>query len=1289
MHRIRFFNQVEVETNKDEITKLLKNALVNHSEFCVRYTVAKLRVRANIVLENYLSLKNGDYFKKLKSYQSRLLDKKEIDLIACLERCISLILDYSTVVQASNEILNDLLKQYDKFNLQFENFKKSLPCEICSELKIIKCEIEQCIHEKPTMDALIYISSGNITNIELPIDHSKKIKTISKKGEELKHFEDGEFKALENFINKQTNYNYETVNLTIGFFNIGLAENIPFPEPKQLAPLSPEQNLTEKLKQTYTTDKDFTQIKTIGITSENFPTLCMDDFYMDLSFLNKNDLISRDAYIKKEQESFREKVTRNNYPHNVISKTILINTNRTVIIGNPGTGKSTFARWLCNNWANNNLDDYLTPIYIDLKQIYLNNFDLVEYIHNVYKIEIADAESILTAKNLKYRLILDGLDEISNKEKNKLHHAIHSLNIELEQSYILLCRPYALTQNDFEDIKPCIEIIGYNTSSRNHYIDKVFNKHPDRIESKKRLYQLINTNSVLGDLSYNPLLLFFITSSFFNQENDTELNKVETTYDMYDWALEKIINHSCRKNNIELREWHKNEEQIQEFAYEMIINRTFVYIGGIRDMNRSTAETLALFELGKFESYGESNWQFHFHSITTQEYLAAEFISNKISSKSINYLQKDSFYWNYIIMIIGCLNKQKENERIHDILNAMIEELDNDVLIKHQFFMILSECNADVISSYTNNKIITDLITIFLKSYTSLLNGAARKLISKFKPSANDILIQIIISNTSEILSRYLVDPNFYISNQVDRLLQLCSFLNDLPKQKLISKITAVLENHIDQLSMNLNPKLDFKEIFLETKKCVDILPKKKQCELLRKLNQIIDTKLTFLDYDEKEEVQLSLNFFERSVELSSRIKDLKNQITQPTFQSLSKDQKENILNKFSVYCYYLGVCHQNSSESEKSKITQELLSHLDFAEAINQSINNELKGLQFDSIDNIYSGYLELRTDDTEADIFFLKKFNYIDLRYFDEKKTLSLLKKYHDEIHDQPYLFEYIFYKSWIENQFEFQYLDSYINLLADKTFEKNSLIYNHLVEITDKDPTNWIVLSKILQSNLINDANFKTNYLLRIIRFSEFHDQKVWDLLKESLLDYQAQHVVTKILSRPEIFTYPDNMDYIISTWEVFFDHYKSSKCVKESNNKNAAIQILLSHLKTKQFQKNPHQLYVKIRNFLNSIIANNSLSTCINTCILDYLIENKFNASNFATNYNDLDDEEKVKFIGLFINLFSTSEIELVEGWPSRQLQSEILQKSKIQKNNTQTFNRAVFESYLLPRVNQLY
>lgn len=176
MHRIRFFNQVEVETNKDEITKLLKNALVNHSEFCVRYTVAKLRVRANIVLENYLSLKNGDYFKKLKSYQSRLLDKKEIDLIVCLERCISLILDYSTVVQASNEILNDLLKQYDKFNLQFENLKKSLHCEICSELKIIKCEIEQCIHEKPTMDALIYISSGNITNIELPIDHSKKLK---------------------------------------------------------------------------------------------------------------------------------------------------------------------------------------------------------------------------------------------------------------------------------------------------------------------------------------------------------------------------------------------------------------------------------------------------------------------------------------------------------------------------------------------------------------------------------------------------------------------------------------------------------------------------------------------------------------------------------------------------------------------------------------------------------------------------------------------------------------------------------------------------------------------------------------------------------------------------------------------------------------------------------------------------------------------------------------------------------------------------------------------------------
>ena len=135
------------------------------------------------------------------------------------------------------------------------------------------------------------------------------------------------------------------------------------------------------------------------------------------------------------------------------------NSNNYIILGNPGSGKTTtikrFIRILINEEPLNNSDIYYTPIVIKLKDIkeFVNIHLLIAEIigfpvynkekTTITKIYDEDPQQFILEflDNSKTILFLDGLDEVANEYKDDLYNQIEELSFKLRASKIVLtCR---------------------------------------------------------------------------------------------------------------------------------------------------------------------------------------------------------------------------------------------------------------------------------------------------------------------------------------------------------------------------------------------------------------------------------------------------------------------------------------------------------------------------------------------------------------------------------------------------------------------------------------------------------------------------------------------------------------------------------------------------------------------------------------------------------------------------------------------------------------------------------
>ena len=266
----------------------------------------------------------------------------------------------------------------------------------------------------------------------------------------------------------------------------------------------------------------------------------------------------------------------------------------TVILGDPGSGKSSLLQYLALTWAKlpiKELSLYPLPLLIELllyaadKQVG-NCKDLLSFIHT------GNVPCQLDHKQLYEKLkagsviaLFDGIDEIFDLAlRNGIVQDIHRFSNDYPQVQIITTsrrlgykgerlrnagfRHFMLQDLEIDQIKEFIE----------HWHELTFPDQSDKVRKKKRLIQAIEDSKAIRELAGNPLLLTMMAILNRNQELPKDRSKLYEKASeilLYKWDIDGKV----ELKNPTLKDWKveislsDKQKMLRKVAYFMQSNK--------------------------------------------------------------------------------------------------------------------------------------------------------------------------------------------------------------------------------------------------------------------------------------------------------------------------------------------------------------------------------------------------------------------------------------------------------------------------------------------------------------------------------------------------------------------------------------------------------------------------------------------------------------------------------------------------------------------------------------------
>ncbi|MDJ0635351.1 MAG: NACHT domain-containing protein [Xenococcaceae cyanobacterium MO_188.B29] len=322
-----------------------------------------------------------------------------------------------------------------------------------------------------------------------------------------------------------------------------------------------------------------------------------------------------------------------------------------MVLGTPGSGKSTFLRRIgleAFKGEQGELSHNCIPVLLEFKQINTENIDLIEAIAEEFTHFGFPSSKEFATKLLeqgKLLILLDGLDEVRKCFTNAVMNEIDDLVTLYEQNrFIVSCR-IAEYRSNFKHDFQVIELADFDDKQIEQFIKNWFISEPKTAE---KCWETLNqdNNKAAKELAQTPLLLTFLCLVYSRNLNfpikRSRLYNKALDILLEEWAAEKrVLQEDIYKGlhtdlekamlaEIAYEGFNKDElffqrqhlvERIQDFLADTVDNPQF--IDGKKILKAIAAQQ------GILVKRAENIYSFS--HLTLQEYLTAQYISQKDS----------------------------------------------------------------------------------------------------------------------------------------------------------------------------------------------------------------------------------------------------------------------------------------------------------------------------------------------------------------------------------------------------------------------------------------------------------------------------------------------------------------------------------------------------------------------------------------------------------------------------------------------------------------------------------